>query len=90
MSYPSMHNNSIPRGSYVPEYDTNPSYKIPASSTVPPNYPQYQQSTQPMYPSMQAPQNPSSSSQHQQVAIFSIPNDGTNSLYVDGVPNDTS
>ncbi len=89
MSYPSMHNNSIPRGSYVPEYDSNPSYKMPASSTVPPNYPQYPQSNQPMYSPMQPPQN-SNTSANQQVAIFSIPSDGTNSLYIDGVPNDTN
>ena len=50
------------------------SYDPMASSYPPPSYP-----PQPMY-------QPQSTS----IALFHIPNDATNSLYVDGVPNDAS
>ena len=42
--------------------------------SYPPNYP-----NQPMYP-------PTNNS----IALFNIPSDSTNSLYVDGIPNDAS
>lgn len=71
-----MMNNNMPRGSYVPEYDNN-AYRNPPP---PQTYNQYQLNNQPIYP-----QSTTSS-----IAIFSIPSDGTNSLYVDGVPNDTN
>lgn len=80
MSYTPMMNNTISRGSYVPEYDNN-AYKIPPP---PQNYGQYSvpnlPPNQPLY----------SQSGTQSVALFSIPSDGTNSLYIDGVPNDTT
>lgn len=72
-----MMNNPISRNSYVPEYEGN-AYKIPPPP--PQNYPQYQIPSQHLYPQ----QNMSS------IALFNVPSDGTNSLYVDGVPNDTS
>lgn len=71
-----MMGSSMPRGSYVPEYE-NSNYKMPPP---PQNYSQYQ----PPPPPQQMYQNNSS------VALFHIPSDSTNSLYVDGVPNDTS
>lgn len=74
MSYTPMMNSNLPRGSYVPEYDNN-TYKIP-----PANYNPYPPSSQQLYP-------PSNSNS---IALFHIPADGTNSLYVDGVPNDTN
>lgn len=74
MSFPPMMNSNIPRGSYVPEYDNN-QYKIPTQG-----YNQYQAPTQQLYPQT----NTSS------IALFHIPADGTNSLYIDGVPNDTT
>lgn len=76
MSYTPMMNNQISRGSYVPEYESN-AYKIPPP---PQNYGQYQLPAQQLYPQ----QNMNS------IALFNVPSDGTNSLYVDGVPNDTS
>ena len=76
MSYNQMVGGSHPnRNSYVPEYD-NSAYKIVNPSN---NFSQYPPSQ--VYSS----QNTSSS-----VALFHIPSDGTNSLYVDGVPNDTT
>ena len=74
MSFTPMMSNPISRGSYVPEYDNN-SYKIPTQS-----YGQYQAPTQQLYPQ----------STTNSIALFHIPSDGTNSLYVDGVPNDTT
>ena len=76
MSYTPMMNNTISRGSYVPEYESN-AYKIPPP---PQNYGQYPVPAQHLYPQ----QNMGS------IALFNVPSDGTNSLYVDGVPNDTS
>lgn len=80
MSYTPMLNNTIPRGSYVPpppEYDNN-AYKIPTQSYNPYPPPTGQQ--------LYMPTNSSSNS----IALFHIPTDGTNSLYIDGVPNDTT
>lgn len=75
-----MH-GSMSRTPYVSsEYDPN-AYKIQA----PQNYPQYQIPTQQPQPPLYPTQTGSTS-----VALFTIPSDGTNSLYVDGIPNDTT
>ena len=50
----------------------------PSYENMPPNYPN-NYPPQPVYP-------PTSTS----IALFHIPNDATNSLYVDGIPNDAS
>lgn len=77
MSFSQMVGSSHPnQPSYVPEYDTS-AYKI----VNPPNsFSQYHPSH------VYSGQNTSSTS----VALFHIPSDSTNSLYVDGVPNDTT
>ena len=63
-------------GSYVPEYDSN-NYKMP-----PPQG--FNQFTSPPPPQLYPPQQTSS------IALFHVPSDATNSLYIDGVPNDTN
>jgi hypothetical protein len=78
MSY-TMNNNLSRTPSYMPEYDNN-SYKIQQLPSLPQNYNPYQIPNQPYYP-------PSNSSS---IALFNISADGTNSLYIDGVPNDTN
>lgn len=80
MSYTPMMSNTISRGSYVPEYDNN-AYKIPPPP--PSNYGQYPVGNL-GGPQLYPPQSGNS------IALFNIPSDGTNSLYIDGVPNDTS
>ena len=50
----------------------------PSYESMPPSYPTGYP-PQPVYP-----QNSTS------IALFHIPNDATNSLYVDGIPNDAS
>ena len=50
----------------------------PSYESMPPNFPN-SYPPQPVYP-------PASTS----IALFHIPNDATNSLYVDGIPNDAS
>ena len=77
MSYNPMMGNSHNRNSYLPEYDSS-SYKVPAQSFV---HNQFSVTTQSLY---------NQSSNSTSIALFQIPPDGTNSLYVDGVPNDTS
>ncbi len=80
MSYTPMH-GSMSRTPYVSsEYDPN-AYKI----QPPQNYTQYQMPTQQPQPPLYPAQTGSTS-----VALFTIPSDGTNSLYVDGIPNDTT
>lgn len=76
MSYNPMMGGSHNRSSYMPEYE-NSSYKVSTHSF---GHGQYSTGSQSMY----SPQNSSS------IALFHIPSDGTNSLYIDGVPNDTT
>ena len=64
------------RNSYIPEYDTS-TYKM-----INPN------SSFSQYPPNQVYSGQSTSSST--VALFHVPTDATNSLYVDGVPTDTS
>lgn len=77
MSYNPMMGSSHNRNSYMPEYESS-SYKIPNQSF---SHGQFSTTTQSLY---------NQSSNSTSIALFHIPPDGTNSLYVDGVPNDTS
>jgi hypothetical protein len=52
----------------------------PSYEAMPPNYPPPSYPPTPMYPPQQS----------TSIALFHIPNDATNSLYVDGIPNDAS
>ena len=76
MSYNQMMGSHNNRNSYIPEYD-NSSYKMMNPTSTFNQYPPNQ---------VYSGQNLSSNS----VALFHVPADATNSLYVDGVPNDTS
>jgi hypothetical protein len=74
MSYTPMINTTLPRGSYAPNEYEANTYKPPN-----PSYNPYPSTGQPIYPQAS-----------HSLALFHIPSDGTNSLYVDGVPSDTS
>jgi hypothetical protein len=60
----------------------------PSYDPMNPSYPpqQFNPPPQSMYPPPQQQQQ----QQNTSIALFHIPNDATNSLYVDGVPNDAS
>ena len=61
--------------------NSRPSYETMAPMA--PNYPPPNYPPAPMYQPQPQPQSTS-------IALFHIPNDATNSLYVDGIPNDAT